>query len=84
MIESWDDLRAYANGPRDGSNTRERSSFRAATALAAYVDRAGESSFDESMTDLVTDLLHLCSMLDVDRADVLDGALRHYDAERGQ
>lgn len=81
MIESWDDMRAYANGIRDGSTIVERSRFCAAQALTAFVDIAGEDEFAESITDLVADLLHLCELVDVDVDEVLARAHYHYELD---
>jgi hypothetical protein len=53
----------------------------AGTALDAYRRETGCDT-EDSLTDLLADLMHWCDRSDVDFAATLHGARGHYDVER--
>ena len=57
------------------ASERREKADRAIGALAKYPDGTG------SITDLLTDLMHLCDRVSIPFDDVLDVARRNYEAE---
>ena len=54
---------------------------RAKTAVEAYAEVSGGGSFEETISDLLADLMHYADHIDIDFDDVLDTGVSNYTIE---
>lgn len=80
----------YKNDPEAADTSNNDRALRAAATLETYEEARGlnyeegdTQAQEEAITDLITDLLHLCRRSDIDPAAMLKRAEMHHDTERG-
>lgn len=75
----------YGDSPEDiDHDNRRRASF-AARAVLAYAERVGHDTLETAVSDMLSDLRHLCDRISSDDGEPLDFDVacttRHYEAE---
>lgn len=68
-------------GIREDNNRRAGSALLAFNAYSEHCHGDSAEPIDDGITDLLTDLLHLCDLLELDFAALEDKARGHYQSE---